>query len=466
SLATVLENSMNPTTTLSMLTPFGTTANESWLDSSILMRNIYMGIIPLLFLIYAFYNKQLIRNKELKFFFFSSIIMLGMAWGSFFFLRQLAYYTLPLMDSFRHPALFRLFTIFFFLLIAAAALNSWERNRVANSPVLKNIILSLTGITSIIAMVCLFLLNHFSFPEFKNINLKNLLANLNFGERYLIQFPFTISFLLLGYWAIIKKKRTQLICLVIIADLFFATQLNMPVTVFGAKSFKEVEKLINRNPVNFPLPDTSSIEQNSLNSMDENVVTGSKIPFTKKIGRNDYFITPGNLALQDDFYSSPIKDIVFKNSVLYFADSILSYNNQAIISTNNIAFTDNPDLLKNIFEAHHLNSIKINSLSANKMEATVLTKADGLLIFQQNNYPGWKAFVDEEQTSILPVNISFMAIKVLAGSHSITFKYRPQTIIYAWYISIFSALLLLVIYCFLIFSKYQQGKPQKETVQP
>ena len=466
SLSTVLENSMNPTTTLSLLTPFGTTANESWLDSSILMRNIFIGIVPLLFLMYAFFNKHVIKNKEVKFFFFCAIIMLGLAWGSFFFLRQLAYHTLPLMDSFRHPALFRLFTVFFFLLIAAASLNSWESNRPANLPALKNIILSLTGITSIMAVVCLFLLNDFSFSEFKNINLKNLLANLNFQERYLIQFPFIFSSLLLGYWAIIIRKRTQLICFVIITDLFFVTQLNMPVTVFGAKSFREVEKLINRNPVDFPLPDTSSIEQNSLNSKDENVITGSKIPFIKKIGRNDYFITPGNLALQDKFYSSPVKDIVFKNSVLYFADNIRLYKSLANITTPKIAFTDNPGLLKNTSEANTSNAVQIESLSANKMEATVLTQSDGLLIFQQNNYPGWKAFVDEEHTDILPVNISFMAIKVPAGSHVVTFKYRPQNIIYAWYISIFVALLFLVIYCYLIFSRYQPGKRQKETVQP
>ena len=80
--------------------------------------------------------------------------------------------------------------------------------------------------------------------------------------------------------------------------------------------------MINRNSERFPLPDNSSIEENSFNSFDSSELTGSKIPFIKKIGRNDYYITPGNLSWQDKFYDSPIRERVFKNPVLYFSDSL------------------------------------------------------------------------------------------------------------------------------------------------
>ena len=366
-LAVVLENSMNPSSTLSLLTPFGTTAMDNWLHSSILMRSIYIGIIPLIFLIDAFFNKGLRKNKEIIFFFVCSLIMLGMAWGEFFFLRQFAYYTLPLMNSFRHPALFRLFSIFFFLLIAAVSFNSWKSSEEINVVRLKNIILALTGITLVIGLISILFLNGFpSISKLSSIALKDLLLKLNFGGRYLIQIPFVIGILLLSYWAIIKKKYTQLICFIIIADMFFATQLNMPITVYGAKSFTTIEQLINRNSIKFPVPGNTSIAENSLNSVDAEFVAGSRLPFTKKIGRNDYFITPGNLLKQDQFYESAIKDSIFKNPVLYFTDSNTS-------------------------------SIQIKSFSANELHATVKKKSAGSLIYLQNNYHGWQAFVDGKQ---------------------------------------------------------------------
>ena len=213
--------------------------------------------------------------------------------------------------------------------------------------------------------------------------------------------------------------------------MFFATQLNMPITAYGAKRFTTIEQLINRNPVKFPVPDNKSIEENSLNSFDEDFVAGSRLPFTKKIGRNDYFITPGNLLKQDEFYESAIKDSVFKNPVLYFGDN-------------------------------KTDSIHIKSLSANELLATVYKRTAGVLIYLQNNYHGWHAFIDKDQTTIAPVNTSFMAIQVPAGDHEIIFRYRPQTIINAWYVSIFSFVLLVIIYLFLFFSKQRSTKLQKE----
>ncbi len=450
SLAVVLENSMNPVTMLSLLSPFATTANDNWLHSSVLMRSVYMGIIPLIFLIYAFYDKVHRKNKEMIFFLFYAIIMLGMAWGEFFFLRQFAYYTLPLMDSFRHPALFRLFAIFFLLLIAASALRSWEISHQEKATALRNIIITLIALAMILGIATMVFPTAGSGllkPNFTDV--KNLLAQLHFQQRYFIQLPILTAVLLLSYWAILKNRSTRLICLVTIADLFFAAQLNMPVTVFGAKRFASTEKLIDRNPARFPVPDNHSIEENSLNSTDENMLTGSRLPFTKKIGRNDYYITPGNLIKQDEFYESPLKDIVFNNPVLYFADSLLAINKQ-FAPTANTAMADSSG------------KIQITTFNANEMEVLAYKKTPGLLVYLQNNYPGWKAFIDGKQATVIPVNITFMAITMPAGSHHIIFKYQPQGIINAWYAALVSFVILVILYCLLFFSKRRSMTPQKE----
>jgi hypothetical protein len=431
-LETVLENSMNPASMLSLITPFGTTANDGWLHSSILMRNIYFGIIPLIFLMFSFFQKELKKNKELIFFFICAVVMLGLAWGKFFFFRQLAYYTLPLMNSFRHPALFRLFSIFFFLMISAVSFNIWAEKNEKNNALLKKTCIILLTLALTIGILCIPFLKDFLPGKEWNINgLKNLLMNLHFQERYLVQLPFIIGIILCSCFAIVKKKSPGLIVLVMIADMFLATQLNMPITVYGSKSFTMIEKLINRNPVKFPLPDCTSIFVNSLNSVDKDFVAGSRLPFSKKIGRNDYYITPGNLSRQDEFYESAIKDSIFKNPVLYFAGK-------------------------------DSGSIKLKYFSANQLVADVNNSKPENLVYLQNNYHGWLAFVDGIPTKITTVNISFMSIPVPEGNHTIRFKYRPAMIVNAWYISMISLVILMAIYLFLFFSRQQTVKHQQE----
>ncbi|MBC7867452.1 MAG: YfhO family protein, partial [Gloeobacteraceae cyanobacterium ES-bin-316] len=462
-LATVLENSLNPASTVSLLSPFSTTANESWLESSILMRSIYLGIVPLLFLIYAFFDERLRKNRELRFFFVCAVVCLGMAWGSFFFLRQIAYYSLPLMNSFRHPALFRLFTIFFSLLIAASAFKSWEVNKKMHTRTLRNIIFSLISIVAIIGISCFLKIPDFAAYKWdRSAGLKSILTDLTFPERYLLQFPFLLGILLLSLFAVVKKKSIYFICLLVVADLFLATQLNMPVTVFGAKPFTTVEQLIHKNPIRFPLPGNQTIEQNSLNSLDENFLTGSRIPYSKKIGRNDYFITPGNLSKQEAFYNSPIKDLVFKNGALYFPDSIFLLTQSFNKTLSRIAFKKENEIIPQPGEAHMQDKIEITGFSANSVQAAITRKNPGLLVYLQNNYEGWVAFIDGKPAELLPVNITFMAIAVPAGEHLIEFKYRPLYIIISWYISIVSLFILLGVCSYLFFSKSRSGKHQKE----
>ena len=84
------------------------------------------------------------------------------------------------------------------------------------------------------------------------------------------------------------------------------------------------------------------------------------------------------------------------------------------------------------------------------------------LVYQQNFYPGWKAYVDGMETKIIPVNISFMGIQIPSGKHSIIFCYKPRIIVYAWYVSLISLTVLLIIYSFIVFSKSQSEKRQKE----
>lgn len=431
SLAVNLENSMNPSTSLSLLSPFSTTAGNSFLESSILMRSIYIGIIPLVFFLYFFFNPELRRNRDLRFYLILAVIMLMMAWGEFFFVRQVAYYILPLMDSFRHPALFRLFTIFFLLLIAAAGMQAWLNDPKKEEKSIRMIVLSL-GLISLIIAFLFFAFTRFPFSGITDFSDKVIMFyHLDFNERFLLQLPFILVFLWATFFIIKKKKNPGLLIWILLADLFFATQLNIPVTVIGAKSFTEVNQIINRNPEKFPLPDERSVEENikGLNG-DKNVA--SPLPYAKKIGRTDVFITPGNLLKQDSFYYSDIRKIIFKHPVVFFSDDLGDSTDKAAVTR----------------------------ISANKTEVTTNTQKEQTLVLQQNYYKGWTVYINGRVSVIQPVHISLMSVVVPPGKHIITFCYEPTKIIAAFYISAASLLLMMGVLISLSFSKHRSAKRQ------
>ncbi len=460
-LSVVLENSTNPITTISMISPFATTASNNWLNSSILMRSIYIGIAPLLFLFYGFCFSSFRKSRENIFLLSCAFVMLGLAWGQFFFFRQIAFYTLPLMKSFRHPALFRLFSIFCLLILSAKSITAWQKNEF-NNTFIKKIFYSFLVITVSIALISVIFSKGLLINNFFTIsNLKSLYLNPTFQIKYLIQFllftPLTI-----GMYVAIKKKNFRILFTLCVIDLFFATQLNIAVTIIGARSFADVEKTMSRNLTKFPLPNNESITTNGVNSAGENVITGSTILYTKKISRNDYYITPGNLINQENFYESKIKDSVFKNSVLYFADTIIKEEKDIVYFKSKTAILKQLPNFSILSINKDSNFIVINSLASNKMEATIKNNNDGLLIYLQNNYKGWEAYIDNKKVEILTVNKTFMGIPTTKGTHKIRFKYMPLAVINAWIGSMIFLLMMMIIYCYLIFAKPKPMKHQME----
>jgi len=69
--------------------------------------------------------------------------------------------------------------------------------------------------------------------------------------------------------------------------------------------------------------------------------------------------------------------------------------------------------------------------------------SDGFLFLSDNFYPGWKAYVDDQETKIYRVDYTFRAIFVPEGSHEIKFLYFPDSFKYGLTISLFSCILVM-----------------------
>jgi hypothetical protein len=467
------QNSLSPYSIISFFNPFSTSANENWLNTDPLMRSVYFGIIPLLLLLYAVTSKTIRKVSTNQFLLVAGIIMFALALGDHFFLHKLIYNYLPLINTFRHPALFRLFGIFCLLIVAGYAINQIERT---NDPfkikILKKLSIHLLVALLLFAVVVAVIFRNqiiaTSYPGLPDLS--TAFTRLNFIQRFLLQLPVAVLLLLLFYFKVSEKKTVKTLLIFCIADFFITTQFCLPLTIIGAKRFTAVTQLLNRNTEKFPVPEMNSISSNVFNSSDSLQLMGSKLPYLKKIGRNDYFITPGNLSSQDNFFTSSIKESIFKNPVIYFADTILY--NYPIHNLPEQSFAIEDSVVKNFSlpVIHHLStdSIHIIKFSANFMSCEVNNKYPATIVYLQNFYPGWKAFTDDKQITIQKANITFMAVDLPGGKHLLTFKYDPKMIKIAWYFSLFLLTLILLyfaripIFYFLNKHQYRNTKRQSE----
>jgi hypothetical protein len=68
--------------------------------------------------------------------------------------------------------------------------------------------------------------------------------------------------------------------------------------------------------------------------------------------------------------------------------------------------------------------------------------SDGYLFLSDNYYPGWKAFVDGQETKIYRANYTFRAVFVPEGEHEVKFLFQPQSFRVGLMISTMTILIL------------------------
>ncbi len=67
----------------------------------------------------------------------------------------------------------------------------------------------------------------------------------------------------------------------------------------------------------------------------------------------------------------------------------------------------------------------VTRYEAHRVEITAQTPTSGILVLSDVYYPGWKVFMDGRAASLLRVNHTLRGVYLPAGSHSITFVFRP-----------------------------------------
>jgi hypothetical protein len=441
-----MSNPFHPLLLFGYISPLGFWKSNTVEITDPLERNVYFGLIPFLFFAASLFIRS--SNKIVIFSKWAVLVTLIFSFGKIGLLRPLAYYTLPLMNTFRHPANARIFTIFFACILSAFALNETQnRNRKANwilfwaLPVLLGILLLYA------AAVSNFTLFGSSWSFRSAGSLKNRLDQLSFADLTLIDIFIQIPFLVLIYFFFKKRLSLSWLMAAGIVNCMVHTMLFQPFTVVKKDTAQSIQRLINQvaRP-GFSNPDISvSLAENSKDGMKLFKEIGTGNMYNKKVGRVDYIISPCNLVEQNAFWdNTKLQTQCMQYPLIYKADTaiLLSQLDKFNTTARKIAFIGSVATM-NWINQHHSdsNNMNVKQFLPQHYEFEVQGNAPAFYVLQQNWYPRWQLSIDGKPTPIEKTNLAFMGLKVPEGKHVISFNYKRQDIIIAFYISLAATLL-------------------------
>lgn len=413
SLDQALTDPFSPFCSISYLLPNAGAKPHPWMDTDIAMRNGYTGIFMLLFFFISLSKRFTLLQK----------FVLGITLFCFLFslgdytpLRKWFYYLLPLMDTFRHPAMIRLFTSLGIIIIAAPAIDDFWSGKNYKKVKLGAVI---TGIILIILGLYYFFDGGKITKIFtKGKSVKEMLDDLKFGDiavtEALIQVLF-IAVLLL--W----MKNKKLIQWLLAANVIVFAMIALPFTFVSRTKTSEINAYLNSFPENYPHPDLSAaIESNIRTFTTKNNYGYSKF-YDKKITIQDYVISP---TVNTDYHHF-LSDTSLRKELNSFSFAYISSPGKIIDSSARIYLA---------------------AFSPLNFSFKAFSSKNGSFHLFQQYHPNWKVKVNGNPVTVNKSQIAFMQADIPAGNSVIDFQFTPGLfLVIAMYLSA-TILLLSVIY--------------------
>jgi len=82
-------------------------------------------------------------------------------------------------------------------------------------------------------------------------------------------------------------------------------------------------------------------------------------------------------------------------------------------------------------------------LEEDRIHYQTSSENDSVFVLSDTYYPGWKAFIDGEETDILRANHAFRGVYVPKGIHDVTFFYYPNSFLFGMYVSLISSIVFI-----------------------
>lgn len=392
---------------LSFFVPYSVTRNDGSFTTDLSMLNVYAGFISLGF---ALYGLRLYQNKIVRLFGIFGAVCFMASLGNETPVRSLMYHYLPFMDSFRFPAIFRVFFVFSLLVIGALSMNTLIQD---HNKLKKTLLVS--SATWMLILVALFIYSqiikysHILMGPFWNPEkYYGILNNSSLYDRIATQSLTQLILGLIFFGIVFSSKRLHPLLITIfifhICDLWWNTQMNVPATVVSEVKASTFHQQLKTFPSGFPIPEHIPIKDNPAYDARLYPSWHNQNIFLKRISAEGF----NSFYLSDfmKFYDSSDKDNVLRNPLLY------SENANALKKTDVIEF------------------------SPNHIKALVECDSAGNLTYLQSRYKGWKVYVNHRQQKLSVSAIPFLSVNIPAGKNKVEFRYEPYYVLPLFLMSI------------------------------
>lgn len=443
---------------ISFFQPFATTVEWDFYNTDPSMSNHYFGIFILPFCLFILLKRKTALEIILALFaLFCFIMSLGDATP----LYHIMYNFLPGINLFRFVSYFAFMFTFCMLLLAGNTMKSFQMQQFSQDKKYK-----LTGIVFLGIITCIF------FFAFTKSNLLTFVSHFfshelfdrtTFGNRYdhiafqsALQLILGIS-LLLVY---LTKSRyfSYALMLVILIDSGLAVQLNIGNVCVGNTSPIILNNYLQTLPKDFPCPADEPLSHYNEERGQKSGLFRNTAIFHKWVSDSYHnsFVFSGKTFLY--FEKTKFHQALLQNNLFYLSNALYPIGqidkqldasdlNQKVFmeeqTLNDLA------LSVHITDAHVDGVVKLKTVHPNYLQASVVCNELAVLHCIQSFYTGWKAFIDDEETTIYKSNGLNMSVLVPKGKHLITFKYKNTLALGAGIVS-YTIFFIILIYVSII----------------
>lgn len=440
----------SPQSMLSFIYPFAVIKETAFFDTDLSMSNAYFGIFMFLFFILSLFIK---KSIEFKLFLGFAVFALLASFGSYFPVRGFLFNYVPLMNLFRFPSVFRYFAILGFLLSGAYWLNNYFVNFEQQKALLKKGVIVFIGIIMATLLMVIFT-SCVNILDFLNNNLF-LVSEKTTIETHIV-FQSIIHLILLSIFLYVLSttksiKRIILsLTLIISIDMIVSAQLNNPYTAYYNEfSAKETNNHFNKFPKGFPQLPNIQIKDVNPNEMYFGPFWKNVNIIQKQISSEGFnsFAFTGHETFRDE--TPKLYSEILKNKIVFLSDEFYPMEKQkdSNYTSKSLFFKldDYQSISKNDIQTNLGDSVFLNHFAPDSFVVTATTQKQQLVTLLQNNYKGWRAFINNKEYPIFTSNHSLISMILPAGKNTIYFVYQNNSVVIAKWISIFTMILTLVL---------------------
>ena len=440
----------SPRCLISLILPFATLKSPDFFNTDVSMANMYFGLLILVFFIAFLFLK---KDKTGWLFLGLGLFCLLASFGDYFFLRAFLYHFVPGMNYFRFPAVFRVYTILFFILCGGMAL----QKTAGNLAYYRRKIIYAT-LLILLLLISLFALSagkvHLSgFVFFKSIPFEERINAATIYDLVFIQSAIQICFLIVFIFIIYKSKDRSvfLSCLLILGalEMICAVQLNAPRTVYSSFSSAKLEADLQKLPQGYPVPPDKKVKDFNSGGMGFDGLWKNLDVFYKRPAWDGSI--PFIFKNYESFMESPLKDKTMENKVLFLSDNVHNIDSLVLLdrakklNPSSLFFYNEPLKDINALKLSHSikDSVLVTSFLPGKVTAEVQSANTQILTQLQCYYYGWQAYINGKKAPVYLSNYAFMSIIVPPGKSEVVFKYENKPVEAGLVISVLSLLLAL-----------------------